>query len=131
MNMNNDSALDKVVGLIAVVMNLCCGVLVGLFATGALLVGTFSGALPGFLVGGFVGLIGILIGASALLGIAAGVGIFQSMRWGFTLGLVVFGLATLLHLLGGGNVGGIIVEGALAVYCYLRLAGKTGPPVKN
>jgi len=131
MNMNNDSALDKVMGLVAVVTNLCCGVLVGLFATGAVLMGTFSGAVPGFLVGGLVGLIGILIGASALLGIAAGVGMFQSMRWGFTLGVVVFGLATLLNLLGGGNVGGVIVEGALAVYCFLRLTGKTGPPMKG
>ena len=131
MNMNNDSALDKVMGLIAIVTNLCCGVLVGLFATGAVLVGTFTGALPGFLVGGFVGLIGILIGASAILGAISGVGMFQGMRWGFTLGLVVFGLATLLNLLGGGNVGGVLIEGALAVYCYMRLAGKTGPPVKS
>src|SRR5437588_641466 len=123
---------DKVLGIIIMVLSVC-GVIGGgmAFLGGGLLAaggataaaGTAgsnaagSAALAGA-GGAFLMIISVVLIISSLIGFAVGYGIMKSLRWGFLVGAIVYGLNTLLQLFGlshptAGGVLGLLIVAAL------------------
>lgn len=67
-----------------------------------------------------------VIGISSL-GVGCGWGIFKSRKWGFWIGVVVFGVAAAGDLSGGATAFGAILHIGGFIYCLMRLIGKLGP----
>lgn len=128
--MNTDFVWDKVAGIVAIVINICCVIAVTGLASLLAAVGLAAGSLPGLAAGAFVGIVMIAAVSLSLLGVIAGVGMLQGRRWGFLIGAIVFGLAALTNG-GGGNTMGVLIEAGLAIYCLLRLTGNVGPKIRD
>lgn len=127
---NSDFVWDKVAGLVAIVINICCVAFVAGLASIFAAVGLTAGAVPGLAAGAIVGVVLMLVIGSSVLGVVAGFGMLQGKRWGFLLGAIVFGLATLSNLSGGNGLG-VGLEAALMIYSILRLTGNVGPRLEN
>lgn len=127
---NTDFVWDKVAGIVAIVINICCVAVVAGLASVLAAIGLSAGAVPGLAAGAIVGFVLLAVIASSVLGVVAGVGMIQGRRWGFILGAVVFGFAAISNLSGGNGIG-VGLEAALAVYCILRLTGNAGPRLAN
>ena len=129
------------------ILGVCCGLglaglggAVGALGAGAITRGATPGSSPsddlaagaGFgLVAGIMAFIGIAIFVCSAIQVAGGIGVMKSQRWGFTLTLVLSAISILLnlgHALQGTGVIGILISGAIAYYCWARLAGKMGAP---
>lgn len=141
---------DKVIGILVMVFNICCGVTgglalmglgaaLGMAGAGAATAGGAEGAEGAAVAaagGGMAAIIGGVIVALSLAGAAIGYGIMQSLRWGFSIGMIVFGLNAALNLFSvvTGNftaLVGLAISGLLTYYCWGRLNGKIGSPPSN
>jgi hypothetical protein len=70
----------------------------------------------------------LIFGACALQAIG-GIGILKSRTWGFGL-IAVLSVIDVLSRLNGTQSGiALVISVLLGVYCFLRLAGKIGPPI--
>ena len=133
---------DKIIGIIIMVLALCGVAASGLVvlagtAVGALGAGAAAsnqnaaGAAAAGAAGGMIMLFGVLLIILSLANFAVGYGVMKSLRWGFTLGLVVCALRILvgLGMLGRGGFGviGWIIDIGLAVYFFMRFTGRLGP----
>lgn len=143
--MSNDSVYtaDKVLGIIAAVLGGGCNCVIGAGLVG---LGAFGGAIvqqtatdPSVspqdaqnaaaavsAFGAMGGLVGGLLILVAIGSIAGGIGMFKGLRWGFLITAILQGLAFILNLVSM-NIFGVLICGALTVYCVLRLIGKVGP----
>lgn len=133
---------DKILGIIIMVLSVCCTVaggaamagmsmLAGMGAAGAASeggAGSGEAAATAAAVGGVAAFIGIILLVTGLLGVATGYGIMKSLKWGFILGAVVYGLNTVANI-ASFNIIGLVISGALLAYCVMRLTGKLGPPL--
>jgi len=139
---------DKVVGILIMVFAAICNVAVGFLGViggGVLAAGGASaaagaasntgaagaGAATG-VVGAGIMVLSVILILMGVVGLAVGYGIMKSLRWGFLVGTILYGLGVLNSLAGlsRGGIGGIIgllIVVALFVYCLMRLIGKLGP----
>jgi hypothetical protein len=129
---------DKPVGIVIMVLS-ACGVIAGglalgggglLAAGGAASANTSTGAGGAAVAGGLVMILGVVILIVSLLGFAIGYGIMKSLKWGFMVGTIVYGLnslANLANLSGGKGILGLAISVALFIYCFMRLTGRLGP----
>lgn len=70
---------------------------------------------------------------SILLAIALfvqSIGMFKSLKWGFTLGVILNGIS-LVYALALQSWSGMILPGLFGAYCLMRLMGKLGPKPVN
>ncbi len=136
--MQNDFPADKPIGIIIMVLSVCCTLLgaaatLGMGAFGAALAGAAAeqgdsqsaSAIMGF-AGAAAVVVGLILIVSGALGVVVGYGIMKSAKWGFIMGIVVYGLSTLMNLMNF-NVFGLLFAGAILTYCILRIAGSVGP----
>jgi len=137
-------ATDKVLGIIIMILSGCFVVLGGLgfLGGGFLAAGGAAGAASaggtnaaGTAAAAGVGGAAIMIASAvlvivALIGFAVGYGIMKSLRWGFLVGAVLYGLNALYNLSQMGHANGILgllISAGLCVYCIMRLTGNLGP----
>jgi hypothetical protein len=137
----NEFAPDKIVGAIILLLSLC-GTCLGIGLTGlgaAVGIGGVTGGLAsgqpeiagGSAIGaGVLGVVGVVIAALYGINIVAAIGIMKGVRWGFVLGAVLTGLATLTSLSGADGFLSVLPSAASCAYCVLRLTGKIGPRVE-
>jgi hypothetical protein len=123
---------DRPVGIIVILMHVCC-MFIGIGLAGLLSavgLGIGAQAQPGpetAVLGVTFAAIGFLLFGLSCLGVICGWGIFKSRKWGFWIGVIVFGMATMADLSGGATAAGAILHVGAFIYCLLRLIGKLGP----
>lgn len=132
---------DKVIGIIIMVLAICGAILSGIVVLGGGVLAAAGGAAAtnantdaakaAGMGGGLLMILGVVMLISCLVSLAVGYGIMKSLRWGFMLGAVVYGIQVILNIFslarGGTAVIGLVIAIALLVYCVMRLTGKTGP----
>ena len=133
-------ANDKIVGIIIMILSLC-GVVIGglavvgggfIAAGGAAAANTANNgaAVPTAAAGGMVAIVGIVLLVLSFMSIAIGWGIMKSLRWGFLVGSIVYGINMVLNLMSlnqSRGILGLLIGAALFAYCVMRLTGKLGP----
>jgi hypothetical protein len=76
-------------------------------------------------VGGGVAIIGMILLAVSVINIIGAVGILKGARWGFMITGIMSAISVILdivHL----QIVGLIIAGACAAYCFMRLTGQLG-----
>lgn len=143
--LENSHPADKPLGIIIMVLNAVCGVGLGLLAmVGGAALGAMGGAAAAgsgasageaaagagaaAAAGGLVAILGVVSIILGIAGIAMGFGIMKSLRWGFTVGMIVSALNFIVNIfqLPQGIIG-MAISGAIAYFCWGRLNGKIGP----
>lgn len=138
--MQHSHTPDKVIGILTMVLAGGCSVIFGGMAMvgGALLGGAAApiaaeeggaeAAAVAGMAGGLVAVIGFAMLAYGVLSFAYGFGMTKGLRWAFMTGAIVNGIMSVLDIFGA-NWLFLPINIALCVYCAMRVAGKTGPPV--
>jgi hypothetical protein len=143
---SGDFVADKVMAIL-VFIGAACGLCGGLMLAGfsgfvgaigaagaASGGGTDAGAVAGF------GALGVVFGIAyiilAIVAVMGAIGMLQTKRKGFTQVMMVMGILALLTLVGlvmwhtgVGGIIGLVIDLALAGYCWGRLNGKIGPAI--
>ena len=136
---------DKVLGIIIMVLSACgaIGGIMGLAGGGLLAAagagaagqaGNAQGAAVAAAGGGILMLLSVFLIIQSVLGFAIGYGIMKSLRWGFLIGTIVYGIGLLIQIVGVTKSGaqgliGLVIGALLFGYCFMRLTGRTGPPL--
>ncbi len=123
--MNSKHPADLPIGIVIIVFSglaiLGSIALIGLGGA----VGVAGAGTTATAVGGSVALIGMILLAVSVINIIGAVGIIKGARWGFMITGIMSAISVVLdifHL----NILGILISGAVAVYCFLRLSGQLG-----
>jgi hypothetical protein len=133
-------ANDKVIGIIIMVLSLCFVGLGSMMMLGGGVLaasGAAASADPAIqkassdaaaagVTGAVLMVASVIMIATGFLGVAIGYGIMKSLRWGFIMGTVVYGL-NLLGTFQSRNMISLVIGAALFAYCLMRLLGKIGP----
>jgi hypothetical protein len=140
MQPENSHPADKPLGIVIIILSAlgACGglALAGLggfmgAAGGAAATqeGSASGAAAAGAIGGMTAIIGLVLVAVSVLNIVGGVGVMKSARWGFMLTGILSAISALLNLVNFDVKGilGLAIAAGVAVFCFMRLAGKLGP----
>lgn len=126
---------DKVIGIILMILSalgvvggICTAAGMSMIGLGAAVSGGGEEAVAGGALAGLGAVLGLIVIAWSAVGIVTGYGIMKSLRWGFLVGAILSAISVVFALVGF-NILGFLINGALFVYCLLRLMGRLGPPV--